>query len=157
MKTNTRYWITVVSKDHLTNGISGAFMQANHGKAGPLKRMSEGDWVIFYSPKQTYKGNEPLQAFTAIGQVADDEVYQHKMSEDFIPYRRNVQFYECAETPIVPLINDLDFIPNKASWGYPFRFGFFEIGEHDFILIKTHMLKHHPIELYALNINLKAS
>lgn len=157
MKTNTRYWITVVSKDHLVNGITGGFMQANHGKAGPLKRMSEGDWVIFYSPKLTYKGHEPLQAFTAIGQVKDDEVYQRKMSESVMPYRRNVQFYECDETPIAPLINDLNFIPNKASWGYPFRFGFFEIDEHDFKLIKAIMLKHHPIEIYALNINLKAS
>lgn len=157
MKTNTRYWITVVSKDHLANGIAGGFMQANHGKAGSLKRMSEGDWVIFYSPKQTYRGNEPLQAFTGIGQAADNEVYQYKISEDFIPYRRNVQFYECEETPVVPMINDLDFIPNKASWGYPFRFGFFEIGAHDFKLIKSDMLKHHPIEIYALNINLQSS
>jgi hypothetical protein len=153
MKTNPRYWITVVSKDHLANGISGYFMQANHGKAGPLKRMNEGDWVIFYSPKQSYNGNELLQAFTAIGQAADSEVYQYKMSDDFIPYRRNIQFYECAETPIGPLIHDLDFIPNKTSWGYPFRFGFFEIMEHDFELIKSNMLKHHPIEIYALNIN----
>jgi hypothetical protein len=154
METAPRYWITVVSKDHLANGIAGGFMQANHGKAGPLKRIKAGDWVIFYSPKQSYKGNEQLQAFTGIGQATDDEVYQHKMFEDFIPYRRNVQFYECKETPIGPLIDDLNFIPNKTSWGYPFRFGFFEIMEHDFELIKSNMLKYHPIERYALNINL---
>ncbi|MDB5157802.1 MAG: hypothetical protein JWR50_2509 [Mucilaginibacter sp.] len=145
METTTRYWITVVSKDHLANGIAGGFMQANHGKAGPLKRMKAGDWVIFYSPKQTFKGNEVCQSFTAIGQVADDQVYQHKMSDDFIPFRRNVKFYKSTETPIAPLINELDFIPNKTSWGYPFRFGFFEIGEHDFELIKAEMIKGNPI------------
>lgn len=154
METTPRYWITVVSKDHLARGIAGGFMQANHGKPGPLQRIKAGDWVIFYSHKQTYKGNEQLQAFTGIGQATDDEVYQHKMSEDFIPYRRNVQFYESKETPIGPLIDDLDFIPNKTSWGYPFRFGFFEIMSHDFELIKSNILKHHPIERYALNINL---
>jgi hypothetical protein len=74
-----RYWIVVVSKDHIARGVAGGFMQANHGKQAPLKRMSKGDWVIFYSPKQSYSGDEPLQAFTAIGRVADDEVYQHKM------------------------------------------------------------------------------
>jgi hypothetical protein len=135
-----RYWITVVSKDHIANGVAGGFMQANHGKQGPLKRMSVDDWVIFYSPKVTYAGNEALQAFTAIGQVADDQVYQHKMSENFIPYRRNIKFYPCKETSIVPLIENLDFIPNKKSWGYPFRFGFFEIKEHDFKLIYSRMV-----------------
>ena len=145
MENSTRYWITVVSKDHIANGVAGGFMQANHGKAGPLKRMKAGDWVIFYSPKQTFKGNEVCQAFTAIGQAADDEVYQHKMSEDFIPFRRNIRFYESSEIPIAPLIDDLNFIPNKTSWGYPFRFGFFEINQHDFELIKTEMLKEKTI------------
>ena len=144
----TKYWITVVSKDHLQRGIAGGFMQANHGKAAPLKKMKEGDWVIFYSPKLTMNGDEKLQAFTAIGQATDDLVYQHQMTPDFIPYRRNIKYYECTEAPIVPLINDLKFIPNKSSWGYSFRFGFFEIGQHDFELIKSKLLDRIPVENY---------
>ncbi len=69
-----KYWITVVSKDHIERGVAGGFMQANHGKAGPIRRMHTGDWVVFYSPKETYAGKEPLQAFTAIGRVRDEEV-----------------------------------------------------------------------------------
>lgn len=140
-----KYWITVVSKDHITRGIAGGFMQANHGKQGPLTRMATGDWVIIYSPRQTMTGTEPLQAFTAIGQVAGDEIYQYKMSEDFVPYRRDVTYYKCAETPIVPLVNNLSFLPNKKQWGYPFRFGFFELPDHDFELIKSQMIKDEPI------------
>ena len=140
MKTN-RYWMVVVSKDHVQRGVKDGFMQANHGKAASLKRLSAGDWVIFYSPKQTYAGNEPLQALTAIGQVTDDGPYQFKMTEDFIPYRRNVDFYKCTETPIIPLIWKLDFIGNKKSWGYKFRIGFFEMQEHDFEIIRSEMLK----------------
>lgn len=135
-----KHWIVVVSKDHLHRGLAGGFMQANHGKAAPLKKIKKGDWVIFYSPKMMMNGDEKLQAFTAIGQANDDEVYQEKMSEDFIPYRRNIKFYDCEETPIIPLINDLKFISNKKSWGYPFRFGFFEIEEHDFKLLKEKLL-----------------
>ena len=135
-----QYWIVVVSKDHIARGIAGGFIQANHGKPGPLKRMAVNDWVICYSPKQSYGGDELCQAFTTIGQVADDEVYQHKMTEDFTPYRRNVRYYPCNETSILPLINDLNFIVNKKSWGYPFRFGFFEIPQHDFELIRSKML-----------------
>ena len=135
-----RYWIVVASKDHIARGVAGGFIQANHGKAGPLKRMSVNDGVICYSPKQTYSGSEILQAFTAIGRVADDEVYQHKMADDFIPYRRNIEWLNYRETPIVPLIEQLDFIKNKKSWGYPFRFGFFEIPEGDYKLIYEKMV-----------------
>ena len=135
----TRYYIVGVSKDHITNGVNGAFMQANHGKPASLKKLHTGDWVIFYSPKQSYTGNEPLQAFTAIGQVKDEELYQYKMNDDFIPYRRNINYYACSETPISPLINELNFIENKKAWGFKFRFGFFEIGEKDFKLIRSAM------------------
>ena len=135
-----KYWITVASKDHIARGIAGGFMQANHGKQAALKRMQTGDWVLFYSPMQTMSGTEPCQAFTAIGKIADDEIYQHKMFDDFIPWRRNINFVESAETPIAPLIDKLDFITNKKAWGYPFRFGFLEISEHDFELIKKQMI-----------------
>ena len=135
-----RYWIVVVSKDHIARGVAGGFMQANHGKAGPLKKMSVNDGVICYSPKQTYSGDEILKAFTAIGRVTADEVYQYKMSEDFIPYRRNIEWLKCRETPIAPLIDNLAFIENKKAWGYKFRFGFFEIPERDFKLIGEKMV-----------------
>jgi predicted RNA-binding protein len=141
MKAETQYWVVVVSKDHLARGVAGGFMQANHGKEGPLKRLEEGDWLVFYSPKTAYIDGNPLQAFTAIGRVCDDNIYQKKMAEDFTPYRRNVEFYQAEETPIAPLINDLDFIENKKAWGFKFRFGFFEIGEQDFTLIRAAMVK----------------
>ncbi len=135
-----KYYIVVVSKNHVARGVAGGFIQANHGKAASLKKLHKDDWVIIYSPKISYEGNAPLQAFTAIGQVKDEELYQYKMSEDFSPFRRNVVYYDCNERPIVPLINDLDFIENKKAWGYRFRFGFFEIGEEDFELIRFEML-----------------
>ncbi|WP_183560154.1 EVE domain-containing protein [Mucilaginibacter sp. SP1R1] len=142
-----KYWITVASKDHISRGVAGDFMQANHGKQAALKRIKPGDWVLFYSPKQTMNGTEPCKAFTAIGQAADDEIYQHAMSSDFIPWRRNIRFYQSTETPIIPLVDDLDFIINKKSWGYPFRFGFMEIQGHDFELLKARMLPGEPIVL----------
>jgi len=135
-----RYWIVVASKDHIARGTTGGFVQANHGKQAALKRMAVDDWLICYSPKQTFPGSELCQAFTAIGQIADDKIYQHQMTDTFIPFRRNVKYYESIDAPIVPLIEDLDFIPNKKSWGYPFRFGFLEISEHDFNLIKSKLI-----------------
>ncbi|MVM33511.1 EVE domain-containing protein [Spirosoma sp. HMF4905] len=135
-----RYWIVVASKDHVMRGVSGGFMQANHGKEAPLKRMKMNDWVIFYSPKLVLENDEKCQAFTAIGQVSDETIYQVTMADNFVPFRRNVTFYPTKDVSIVPLIGELDFIPNKKSWGYPFRFGFFEIGQADFDLIREQML-----------------
>ena len=40
-----------------------------------LRKMARGDWIVFYSPKTAYPDGAPLQAFTAIGQVADDEPF----------------------------------------------------------------------------------
>lgn len=122
-------------------GVTGGFVQINHGKQAPLKRMKKSDYLIVYSSKITMEGNEKCQAFTAIGQVKDDEVYQFQMTENFKPFRRNIEFLKCRESSIIPLINDLEFIPNKKSWGYPFRFGFFEIKENDFNLISFKMLQ----------------
>jgi hypothetical protein len=150
MEKSARYWVVVVSKDHIANGVKGGFMQANHGKSSSLKKLHVDDWVIFYSPKHSYSGDKALQAFTAIGQVKDAELYQHKMSDDFIPYRRNVTYYASEETPIAPLINELEFIENKKSRGYRFRFGFFEIKENDFELISSKMIKEKLIATHQL-------
>jgi hypothetical protein len=136
----TKYWLGVVSKEHVLRGVEGSFIQVCHGKEKPLKRMYKGDWIIYYSSKISMSGDEKLQAFTAIGKTKDDIVYQFSMSADFLPFRRNVEFLPCQEASILPLIQDLEFIPNKQHWGYPFRYGFLELNKHDFELIKSKML-----------------
>jgi len=136
-----KYWIIVASKDHVKNGIVEGIAQACHGKASPLQRMRKGDFVIYYSGKQTLGKPEICQEFTAIGIVKDDSIYQVQMSENFCPSRRKTEFYQSKDISILPLINDLYFIKNKQNWGYPFRFGFFEINQHDFDLISTQMLQ----------------
>lgn len=137
-----KYWVIVASKDHVSTGIAEGFAQACHGKAGPLKRMRKDDFVIYYSGKQTMGKMDKCQEFTAIGQVKSDDTYLFQMTADFCPSRRNVTFFDHRDVSILPLINELEFIQNKQSWGYPFRFGFFEINKHDFDLISTQMLQH---------------
>ncbi len=136
----TKYWVAVVSKEHVLNGIDWGIMQVCHGKKAPLKRINKGDFIIFYSSKYRMKDKTPYQKFTAIAKATDNEIYQVKMFENFEPFRRKVKFLECQETEIRPLINDLEFIPNKQKWGYPFRYGLLEISKNDFKLIATKML-----------------
>ena len=73
-----RYWLIVVSKNHVMNGVRWGIAQANHGKAAPLKRMRVGDGIVYYSPKVEFESNEKLQAFTAIGEVTGESVYQFR-------------------------------------------------------------------------------
>ena len=136
----TKYWVIVASKDHVKKGMAEGFAQACHGKSSPLKRMKKGDFVVYYSGKETMGKPDKCQEFTALGKVIDDEVYAVQVSEDFCPSRRNIEFLKSEDTSILPFIQELDFITNKKSWGYPFRFGFFEIQKQDFDLISSKML-----------------
>lgn len=142
MEREPKYWIIVASKDHVKIGIAEGIAQTCHGKVAPLKRMRKGDYIIYYSGKQTLGRPDKCQEFTALGKVVDDEIYQIQVSENFCPSRRNIDFMQSKDTSILVLINNLDFIQNKKSWGYPFRFGFFEINQHDFDLISSQMLQH---------------
>lgn len=137
----SKYWIIVASKDHVKSGVAHGFAQACHGKVAPLRRMRKGDFIVYYSGKQTMGKAESCQQFTAIGEVIDDEIYDFQVSEDFCPSRRSIAFLPSKDVSILPLIDALEFIPNKKSWGYPFRFGFFEINRRDFELISSQMLQ----------------
>jgi len=137
-----KYWVIVASKDHVKNGIAQGIAQVCHGKDAQLKKMQKGDFVIYYSGKQTLGRPDKCQEFTALGKVVDDEPYQCEVSEDFCPSRRDIEFSECKDTSILPLIADLVFIKNKKSWGYPFRFGFLEIDKQDFDVISSKMLQY---------------
>lgn len=132
-------WINTISREHVLRGVAGGFTQANHGKPDALRRLRRGDWIAFYSPRTDYPKGAALQAFTALGRVVDDEPYQVEMTPDFHPYRRNVEFVDCVETPIRPLIDRLDFITDKQRWGFRFRFGLFAIDESDFEVIRAAM------------------
>lgn len=129
-------WINTVSRDHVERGVAGGFTQANHGKPHMLRRMQRDDWLIFYSPKTDFPDGAPLQAFTAIGRVTDDAPYRDEVTGH---WRRAVTFQACTETPIRPLIDALEFITDKARWGYRFRFGVFTVSDADFATIRAAM------------------
>jgi hypothetical protein len=135
----TRYWIAVASKEHVQRGVSGGFAQVCHGKAVPLNRMKEGDWIVYYSPTLKFGQKEPCQSFTAIGQIKSGDAYPFTMSQDFIPWRRDVSFLKSLEAPIQPLLGDLSFIKDKQKWGFPFRRGCFEISPNDYQVIAEAM------------------
>jgi hypothetical protein len=131
-------WIAVASAEHVRRGGAGGFMQVNHGKAAPLKRIHPGDGVAYYSPTTIFGGKDRLQAFTLIGRVRDGDIYAGEMG-DWVAHRRDVDWAAAHDAPIAPLLERLDFTAGKANWGYQLRFGLFEISPHDFALIADAM------------------
>lgn len=134
-----KYWIGVASREHILKGKKLGIAQVCHGKQNPLKKISVDDWIIYYSPNEIFGQKEPCRKFTAIGRIKSKEPYQFKMSEDFIPWRHDVEYLKAYEIEIAPLINNLSFIKNKKQWGYIFRYGLFSIPYADFYLIATNM------------------
>lgn len=131
-----RYWVAVVSANHVAVGMAEGFCQACHGKAAPLKRMEQGDYLLYYSPKTDLHGGEKLQAFTAAGKMIDERVYQFEMSPDFIPYRRDVFYYR----PVKPCpIEYARLHPEWKGYASQLRYGFFEVSKDFYLYIFNEM------------------
>ena len=137
---NKKYWIGVVSKDHVENGVKLGIMQVCHWKLSPLKRIKKWDWIIYYSPKTNFWTDEKCQSFTAIWEISDDYIYQVEMFQWFEPFRRKVSYKNCINLEINPIINELDFIKDKKHWWYVFRYWLVEISFKDFEFISSNML-----------------
>lgn len=133
------YWVSTISRDHVQLSVEGGFTQAGHGKASGLKRLKADDWLVYYSPKTSLRDGKPVQAFTAIGRVLDEDLYQVEQAPGFTPWRRNIEFVSGIEAPVRPLIDQLSFIKDKRRWGYMFRAGLFKIPQEDFAVISHAM------------------
>ncbi|MBN8293047.1 EVE domain-containing protein [Rhodobacter sp. NTK016B] len=132
-----RNWIAVASADHVAVGRQGGFMQVNHGKEAPLRRLRPGDRVVYYSPRQQMRGGEQRQAFTALGVVADGPIYRGEMGNGDTAFRRDVHWQATQDAPIRPLLEHLSF--GGPHWGAPFRYGLFEITADDMAVIAEAM------------------
>ncbi len=132
-------WIAVASANHVRLGRAQGFMQVGHGKGAPLKRISPDDLVAYYSPTIVYGEKELCRAFTAFGRVKAGEPYQVDMGQGFTPWRRDVAWLGKVEAPIAPLLEEMEFTRGKRNWGYKFRFGLFEVSDHDMAVIAAAM------------------
>jgi len=134
-----RYWVVTASADHARVGQELGMVQACHGKSTPLRRMRAGDGVVIYAPRDRFAGGRPLQAFVALGLVADDRVWQADMAGGFRPFRRAVHWWPARMAPIRPLLPVLDLTRGEAQWGMAFRFGLRALTAADFARIAAAM------------------
>ena len=132
-------WITVASADHAAIGVAQGFLQVNHGKSAPLRRIRPGDVVAIYSPVQVFGSRDGLQSFTALGRVQPGAPYQGQMGPGFTPFRRDVAWGPARPAPIGALRERLSLTAGRANWGAPFRFGLVRVEDADMALIAEAM------------------
>jgi hypothetical protein len=110
-----------------------------HGKHAPVKRLSAGDGLVYYAPRQKMGAGDIVQAFVTIGRIRSGEAYQVRQSDSFSAWRRDVDYLEANEAPIRPLLDQLSFVRGNSNWGMVFRRGAFEISRADFLAIAAAM------------------
>jgi len=136
-----RYWLGVVHRDHVRRAVSLGVAQLNHGSRDSLRRMGEADGFVYYSPREYYPDGPLLRELTAIGRIADADVYQAQDGESrWRPWRRRVDYdLTATEAPIRPLVPVLDLSRDDPDWGYRLRKGLVELSRHDFETIVAQM------------------
>lgn len=135
-------WIAVASATHARRGREHqpqGYMQVCHGKLAPLRRVQPGDRVVYYAPTETMGAKDRCQQFVSLGVVQPGTPYAFDMGGGFVPYRRDVRYLPAREVSILPLIDRFEFVESRERWGYKFRFGLFDISDHDLGLIADAM------------------
>jgi hypothetical protein len=131
-------WLGVVSAEHVRRGVSLGIAQIGHGKRGGLAWMTAGDWLVYYSPTERLGDARPLRAFTALGRIADDHIWQAD-EEGFRPFRRRVDYDSgLTPTPVAPLVAQLDLC-RGPNWGYQLRRGLLPLTDHDLAVVRRAM------------------
>ena len=131
------YWIGVVSKEHVDLAVKDGFSQVGHGKKASLSRMKKGDYLIYYSPKLSMQTKEAYQAFTALGQLTDDTVYQVNMNESFHPFRKDMDY--------LPIVREcpIDYARQHPEWkqyASQLHYGIFPVSREFFNYIGKYMI-----------------
>ena len=137
----SNYWIGVAARDHVKVGERNGFAQLGHGKESALSNLKRNDWIVYYSPKTKLEGGDTVQAFVSIGKIVSDTPYVAKVSDNFKPYRVDVNYKEFAkEASIRPLLNELKLTKERGkNWGLVFRRSKIKVDKSDFKIIADAM------------------
>jgi hypothetical protein len=132
-------WLVVASAEHVRRGVALGIAQVGHGKRVGLARMKAGDTLVYYSPVEHLGDRTPLRQFTAIGTVADDEIWQADEG-DFKPFRRRVRYEDVEPLPVKDVKSRLR-LTTAPNWGYQLRRGLIPLDTDDVTVLRRSMLR----------------
>lgn len=133
---SVRYWIGVVSGDHVDHAVETGICAFSKGAKSALVKLNEGDRFAFYSPKTGFMSGDPVQCFTALGTVIDPTPFQATW-EGVEFWAARAAYASVTPASVRPLLDRLSFVTNKDKWGMAFRRGQFEVNAADFAAIET--------------------
>ena len=128
-------WLGVVSAEHVRRGVSLGFAQIGHGRRSGLAHLRQGDTLVYYSPVERIGDREPLRQFTALGIVADEEIWQADEG-DFHPYRRRMDYADVTPVPLAE-VKDRLRLTAPPNWGYQLRRGLLPLDDEDLAVLST--------------------
>ncbi len=132
-----RAWLGVVSADHVARAVSEGVAQVCHGRRAPLARMRDGDILVYYSPKTSRTDGTTLKAFTAVGEIRGEEIWQVDMGAGFTPFRRTVDWDTSVKPVALSAVqHDLE-LTSRTNWGYELRRGLLPLSFADLEVIKS--------------------
>ncbi|MBF9035390.1 EVE domain-containing protein [Rhodobacterales bacterium HKCCE2091] len=138
------FWIGVAHARQVAIAREGGFVAFSHGREAAARRLSPGDRVIWYAPRDEFEG-APVQAFVAHATVTGETpVQKHYGDRGLEGWTRDAAYDEVTEVPVRPLLDALSFVADPAHWGMAFRRGQFEIPGEDYRLIAGRMLEGAP-------------
>ena len=130
-------WLGVVSAEHVRRAVELGIAQMGHGKRAGLARMHDGDTLVYYSPMERLGDGTPLREFTALGTIADDEIWQADEG-DFRPFRRRVRYAEVAPLPLAD-VKDRLHLTASPNWGYQLRRGLVPLDDADVEVLREEL------------------
>ncbi|WP_210505780.1 EVE domain-containing protein [Naasia sp. SYSU D00057] len=128
-------WLGVVSAEHVRRGVGLGIAQIGHGRRAGLAHLRRGDTLIYYSPVESLGDKVPLRRFTALGTVADEEIWQADEG-DFRPYRRRMDYADVTPVPLAD-VKDRLRLTASPNWGYQLRRGLLPLDDEDVAVLSA--------------------
>ena len=128
-----KYWVSVIAATHAGFAMDQGIAAFSKGKRSSVARVSRGDHFVYYSPKTGISEGDPVQAFTALGEITGDaEIEMPWADTGVMAWIKEASYEVIRPAPVKPMIEDLSFVTNPRYWGMAFRRGQFEISAEDF-------------------------
>lgn len=140
---NPFYWLTTAAQEHVNIVKEKGYTQVNMGPKEPLEKMSQGDWILYYSPIILFEQPDTTcEQFTSISRLTDDHIYPQDPSNP-IRWRRNAQHYDCIPQHASQFHQHVDFLKQYENWLDAFHHSVFQISQNDFITIAKKIILPH--------------
>ncbi len=131
-----RFWIGVAAAAHVERAVREGFCAFSHGSEAAAARPRRGEHFVYYAPRRDLGSGPAVQAFTALGTIADDAPTLRDFGAFQAPVRR-ADYVAVDPAPVRPLLEKLGFVRDKRNWGLAFRRGLFAVPVEDFAVIEA--------------------